>query len=148
MRRLALTLLLLPALMSSAVAQEGRLAQEAVDESLQVFRAFVANPDMQWFRDNVGQSQGIMIVPQLGQGGFILGAKGGSGVLLRRDAATGEWSYPSFTGMGGVTFGLDLHRNPGAVFMYHIRQFSIARDMRVVVDTFHGVDLTVPGDKR
>ena len=101
-------LLCLAVAASPAAAQEGQIAQEAVDDSLRTFRNFVANPDMKWFRDHVGRAQGIMIVPELGRGGFILGAKGGSGVLLRRDAATGEWSYPSFTGLGGVTFGFQV----------------------------------------
>ncbi len=105
-RGVALAALMLAATPSQS--QEGARAQELVDDALATFNSFVANPDMEWFRDHVGQSQGIMIVPEKGQGGFLIGAKGGSGVLLKRDAASGEWSYPSFVGLGAVTFGFQI----------------------------------------
>ena len=49
-------------------------------------------------------AEAIYIVPRLVKGGFIFGAEGGDGVLLRR---TGRgWSTPRFYGMGSASFGL------------------------------------------
>ena len=45
-------------------------------------------------------------MPKLVKGGFIFGAEGGDGVLLRR---TGHgWSEPNFYGMGSASFGLQV----------------------------------------
>lgn len=49
-------------------------------------------------------AEAIYIVPRLVKGGFIFGAEGGDGVLLRR---TGRgWGIPRFYGMGSASFGL------------------------------------------
>lgn len=49
-------------------------------------------------------AEAVYIVPKLVKGGFIFGAEGGDGVLLKR---TGHgWSEPRFYGMGSASFGL------------------------------------------
>src|ERR1700759_4640478 len=49
-------------------------------------------------------ARAVYIVPKLVKGGFIFGAEGGDGVLLRR---TGHgWSVPKFYGMGSASFRL------------------------------------------
>lgn len=101
---LAITLLLfarLPALAADAAEQ-----QDIVDRARAAFLDFVADPNMGWFRDNVGDARGIFIVPNLVKAGFIFGGSGGSGVFLARDAQTGTWSYPAFYTMGSASFGL------------------------------------------
>jgi SH3 domain-containing YSC84-like protein 1 len=51
-------------------------------------------------------ARAVYIVPKLVKGGFIFGAEGGDGVLLRR---TGHgWSTPKFYGMGSASFGLQI----------------------------------------
>ena len=48
-------------------------------------------------------ARAVYIVPKLLKGGFIFGAEGGDGVLLKR---TGRgWSNPKFYGMGSASFG-------------------------------------------
>ena len=55
-------------------------------------------------RTMLQDAKAIYIVPKLVKGGFIFGAEGGDGVLLRR---TGHgWSEPRFYGMGSASFGL------------------------------------------
>ncbi len=55
-------------------------------------------------RTMLRNAKAIYIVPKLVKGGFIFGAEGGNGVLLRRQ---GEgWSAPKFYGMGSASFGL------------------------------------------
>jgi lipid-binding SYLF domain-containing protein len=49
-------------------------------------------------------ARAICIVPKLVKGGFIFGAEGGEGVLVRR---TGKgWGEPKFYDMGSASFGL------------------------------------------
>src|ERR1700761_4283356 len=55
-------------------------------------------------RTMLQDAKAVYIVPKLVKGGFIFGAEGGDGVLLRR---TGHgWSEPRFYGMGSASFGL------------------------------------------
>ena len=55
-------------------------------------------------RTMLQNARAIYIVPKLVKGGFIFGAEGGDGVLLRH---TGRgWGEPSFYGMGSASFGL------------------------------------------
>jgi lipid-binding SYLF domain-containing protein len=49
-------------------------------------------------------ARAIYIVPKLVKGGFIFGAEGGDGVLLRRPGR--GWGEPRFYGMGSASFGL------------------------------------------
>ncbi|MBI3198357.1 MAG: lipid-binding SYLF domain-containing protein [Rhodospirillales bacterium] len=52
-------------------------------------------------------ARGVLIIPELVQGGFILGAAGGRGVLLARTKPN-DWSYPVFYGMGSGSVGLQI----------------------------------------
>ena len=62
------------------------------------------DPAFSQAKDMLGGARAIYIVPKLVKGGFIFGAEGGDGVLLRR---TGRgWSTPKFYGMGSASFGL------------------------------------------
>jgi len=51
-------------------------------------------------------AKAIYIVPKLVKGGFIFGAEGGDGVLLRRTGM--GWGEPHFYGMGSASFGLQI----------------------------------------
>ena len=55
-------------------------------------------------RAMLDNARAIYIVPKLIKGGFIFGAEGGEGVLLRRTG--GGWSEPRFYDMGSASFGL------------------------------------------
>lgn len=52
-------------------------------------------------------ARGVLIIPELVQGGFILGAAGGRGVLVARTKPN-DWSYPVFYGMGSGSVGLQV----------------------------------------
>jgi SH3 domain-containing YSC84-like protein 1 len=83
-------------------------AQDMVNQARRTIRNFAADPDMVWFRDNIGRARGVLIVPTSVKAGFILGGSGGAGVLLARSPRSGRWSYPAFYRMGSVTFGLQI----------------------------------------
>lgn len=52
------------------------------------------------------QARGVMIVPKLWKGGFIVGGEGGEGVVMLR-GKTG-WSDPAFYAIGSASFGLQI----------------------------------------
>jgi lipid-binding SYLF domain-containing protein len=80
--------------------------QELVDRACITFNSFIANPDMNWFRQHLASAKAVFILPRNLRGGFIIGAEGGTGVMLARDDRTGKWSYPAFYTMTSVSFGL------------------------------------------
>jgi lipid-binding SYLF domain-containing protein len=55
----------------------------------------------------LGRAKAVLIFPSLFKAGFILGAQGGSGVLLAR-GADGSWGPPAFYTLGSGSVGLQI----------------------------------------
>jgi len=91
-----------------AGAEEDLKPQILVDQARVTLNNFVKQADMEWFQSHLKNSKGVFIVPQLLKAGFIFGGSGGRGVVLIRDAKTGQWSQPAFYSMGSVSFGLQI----------------------------------------
>jgi lipid-binding SYLF domain-containing protein len=62
------------------------------------------DPSFATARSMLQNARAVYIVPKLVKGGFIFGAEGGDGVLLRRNGR--GWSAPRFYSMGSASFGL------------------------------------------
>jgi SH3 domain-containing YSC84-like protein 1 len=54
----------------------------------------------------IHSARAVLIVPRLVKGGFIFGAEGGDGVLMRRSGRS--WSSPAFFSLGSASFGLQI----------------------------------------
>ena len=81
-------------------AEKGELLRDANN----VVNDLRHDPAFGTARTMLQDAKAVYIVPKLVKGGFIFGAEGGDGVLLRR---TGHgWSEPKFYGMGSASFGL------------------------------------------
>lgn len=81
--------------------------QSLVDQSLDTGRKILDGKDFPDARKVMNNARGVMIVPELVQGGFIIGAAGGRGVLMSR-TGRGDWSYPAFYGLGSGSVGLQV----------------------------------------
>ncbi|HLG48552.1 MAG TPA: lipid-binding SYLF domain-containing protein [Reyranella sp.] len=81
--------------------------QSLVDQSLETARKILDGKDFPDARKVMNDARGVMIVPELVQGGFIIGAAGGRGVLMSRTGRS-DWSYPAFYGMGSGSVGLQV----------------------------------------
>ena len=93
----------LTALVFAAPAQASDKGELLRDANTTV-NALKHDPAFGTARTMLQNARAVYIVPKLVKGGFIFGAEGGDGVLLRR---TGKgWSEPSFYGMGSASFGL------------------------------------------
>lgn len=110
-----MTLIVLTA--TAARAQDFSKPEELVLKGEAVFKSFMADPNMGWFRDNIGNAKGIFIVPQMLRGGFFIGGSGGSGALLAQDRKTGKWSYPAFYTMGSVSFGMQIGADSSEIIL-------------------------------
>ncbi len=105
---LALVLFATAPLAPDARADEAREAQVVIDNANRTFINFINDPNMVWFRDNLDKARGLMIVPTLGRGGFIVGGSGGRGLVVGRDHETGRWSQPAFYTIGSASIGLQI----------------------------------------
>jgi SH3 domain-containing YSC84-like protein 1 len=90
-----------------AMADSTQDARQLVEKARMTFEGFSADKEMgASLRALVRKAKAVLIYPQVLRGAFILGASGGSGVLLARDPATGNWSGPAFYTIGEASFGL------------------------------------------
>ena len=79
--------------------------QALVDKSRITVEAFTTDKQMVNMRAMLREARGVIVVPQLLKGGFIVGGSGGSGVLMARDRDRNAWSAPSFITMGSGSIG-------------------------------------------
>jgi SH3 domain-containing YSC84-like protein 1 len=85
-------------------------AQKLVKEAASVAQQMEKNPKLV---DLMKKAKGIYIVPSFGRGGFIIGGRGGAGVLLVKQ--NGGWSDPGFYDFGGISVGPQVGASGGSV---------------------------------
>lgn len=79
--------------------------EEMVSKARLTIERLSTNPDFGRMNAAIKTSHAVMIFPSVLKGSFIIGAEGGNGVLLTKDA-NGEWSYPAFYTLGAGSIGL------------------------------------------
>lgn len=98
-------------------ADDAAEASKIVAESRTTLSHFLSDPDMKWIKAHFGKAKGVLIVPTMGKGAFIVGGSGGVGVLLTRNAK-GQWSEPAFYKMGSVSIGLQIGGSASEVLLF------------------------------
>jgi SH3 domain-containing YSC84-like protein 1 len=136
----AAALLLLGLSTGLAHAEADAEQQATVNKATESVKRFAADPDMQWFRNNVGNAKGILIVPVSVKGGFIIGGSGGVGVFLDRGQAN-DWSYPAFYQLASVTFGLQAGGDVSEIAMLVMSEKG--RDALLTTEFKLGGDVSV-----
>ena len=136
-------LLLVPTVQSNAGSTD---EEQLVEKAQHVIDSFMADPNLSWFHDNVKDSKAILIVPQLLKGAFLVGASGGSGVLVVRDKETSTWSGPAFYVLGSVSFGFQfggqasevviIARTEGAVEKLFSSSFKLGGDASIAAGPY------------
>lgn len=91
-------------------ADEVADAREDFRDAQSILQEMRSDPDLSQTLD---QAQGVLIVPQYGRAGAVVGASGGEGVLLTRQ--TGEWGQPAFYDLGGISVGAELGAEGGDI---------------------------------
>ncbi|MBD22322.1 MAG: hypothetical protein CL572_01490 [Alphaproteobacteria bacterium] len=74
------------------------------------------NSDLKNFKNYLENCRAILIFPEVYEGGFFFGAKGGSGLLIIRQSKN-KFSGPFFYSIGGLSFGLQFGAKSGKVVM-------------------------------
>jgi lipid-binding SYLF domain-containing protein len=93
---------------TSAYANDRQEATQLVEKARLTLDSFMKDENMGAFRDLLRKAEGVFIAPQVLKGAFVIGASGGTGVLLVRDKKTGNWSEPGFYTIGEASFGLQI----------------------------------------
>ncbi len=91
-----------------ASADDRMEADQLVERASLAFKSFMCDENMETFRGLLRDAKGVMIIPSLLEGDFVVGASGGNGVLLTRDSLDGDWRGPAFYTIGGASFGLQI----------------------------------------
>ncbi len=93
--------------LASQPARADAKRQSLVDSCLATAQKILGGPDFPDAAKQMTTARGVLIMPELVQGGFIFGAAGGRGVLMGRNSPN-NWSYPAFYGMGSGSIGLQV----------------------------------------
>ena len=126
---------------SVAQASDQIEAENLVDSAAIVVKSFAADPDLNWFRDEVKKAKAVLVIPQSIKGAFFVGGSGGSGALVAHDEATGEWGYPAFYTIGSVSFGLQFGGEASEVVLLIMTERGMEK---LLTSSFKlGADLTL-----
>ena len=87
-------------------AKKARAAAEQSAKATRVFEQIMATRERSIPRDLLDRAEAIAVFPGVLKGGFIVGGRGGSGVISRRVA--NGWSAPAFFDLGGGSIGLQI----------------------------------------
>ena len=93
---------------AAALADSASEANQLVTKAQLAFEDFASDPNLSAFRELAKKARGILIAPQILKGAFIVGASGGSGVLLTRRRIGTPWDGPAFYTLGEASFGLQI----------------------------------------
>ena len=77
-------------------------------EAKQVLVEIMQAPDQSIPEELFAKCKAIAIYPNVLKGGFILSARYGRGVVLKRNEATGKWGPVAFSTIGGGGWGLQI----------------------------------------
>ena len=86
--------------------KKARAAAEQSAKAARVFDQIMATPEKSIPRDLLDRAEAVAVFPSVLKAGFIVGGRGGSGVISRRVA--GGWSAPAFFDLGGGSIGLQI----------------------------------------
>lgn len=86
-------------------------AAQRVSDAMDVVHQLDTNPRM---KQLLQQAKGVLIVPSYGRAALGVGAHGGAGLLLLKHN-DGTWSGPAFYDLGGLSIGLQVGAEGGAM---------------------------------
>lgn len=86
--------------------RKARAAAEQSAKAARVFNEIMGTRERSIPRDLLDRAEAVAVFPSVIKAGFIVGGRGGSGVISRRVA--GGWSAPAFFDLAGGSIGLQI----------------------------------------
>jgi lipid-binding SYLF domain-containing protein len=90
----------------NASPKQQKEASKKAESASKVFEQVMGAPDRSIPRELLDRAEAVAVFPGMLKAGFVVGGRGGSGVISRR--VTGGWSAPAFFKMGGASLGLQI----------------------------------------
>lgn len=98
-------------------AKDSLEARQLVERARLTVEGFAADKNIgKAVRDLLKKAKGVYIAPEVLRGAFIVGASGGSGVLLVR-GDKGQWNGPAFYTIGEASFGFQAGADKSEVLL-------------------------------
>jgi lipid-binding SYLF domain-containing protein len=91
---------------ASASPKQQKDATKKSEAAARVFEQVMGAPDRSIPKELLDRAEAVAVFPGMLKAGFVVGGRGGSGVISRR--VTGGWSAPAFFKMGGASVGLQI----------------------------------------
>src|SRR6185503_11062560 len=88
---------------------------ELLDRATATVGHMKQDPAFEKAHDMAKNARAILVVPRLVKGGFIFGAEGGNGVLMKKNG--NAWSSPAFYTLGSASFGLQAGLEQAEIVM-------------------------------
>ena len=134
----ALTLAL--ALATGRPARADSDAEALVEKARLTFLDLYNDPNYTQLKRHMRLAKAVLIIPNQLKGAFIVGAQGGSGVLIAKDQ-NGAWGYPAFytVGAGSLGFQIGFQNSSAVLVILTERGLDAVIDNQVKL----GVDVSV-----
>jgi SH3 domain-containing YSC84-like protein 1 len=87
-------------------AKKVREATKRAQQAAKTFTEIMNVPDKAIPKELLGKAEAVAVFPNVIKAGFIVGGRGGRGVISRR--LPHGWSAPAFFNLGGASFGLQI----------------------------------------
>jgi lipid-binding SYLF domain-containing protein len=105
---------------SRAPVRDAKRVEDAARHSrdaAKVFTEIMGAPDKGIPKELFDKAEAVGVFPGILKAGFIIGGRGGQGVIARR--VSGGWSAPAFFNVGGASFGAQIGAEKiDAVFLF------------------------------
>ena len=98
-----------------AVNEKKLAVVNLIESSEDTLKILNQNSDIKHFQKYLSKSRAVLIFPEVYEGGFIFGAKGGNGILLIKKGE--KFTGPFFYSLGGLSIGLQAGAKSGRVVM-------------------------------
>jgi SH3 domain-containing YSC84-like protein 1 len=134
----AMTLLLVG---PRAWANDAQDARQFVEQAKLTVEQFQTDSNMQSLRDLAKKARGMLILPQMLRAAFIIGASGGSGVLVARSDMAGPWHGPAFYTIGEASFGFQAGADAAEVIILAMTERGVSKLLSPQVKL--GADISV-----
>lgn len=142
-RASAIAMVLLAVLLATGPARPAvaaSAAEELVAESRFSLERMLVDDELPELNGYVRRARGLLIVPELVKGGFIVGAEAGSGVLMVR-GSDGSWSAPAFYTLAAGSIGLQIGGQVSEVVFTVMNEGAVEALLRNEVKL--GADLSI-----
>ncbi|HWS54472.1 MAG TPA: lipid-binding SYLF domain-containing protein [Pyrinomonadaceae bacterium] len=91
---------------ASASPKQQKDASKKAADAARVFDQIMDAPDNSIPKELLDRAEAVAVFPGVLKAGFVVGGRGGSGLISRR--VTGGWSAPAFFKLGGASIGLQI----------------------------------------